>query len=110
MSSRQVDPGSIRLRLPHLVYVLSAWCYTITFEQAGGVMGKKSLGVGGRSGVYSADFARRGASRVVGIDFSNNMLKLAAKKAEQHQVTDRCTFIEVDAGWQVLLNALNVKD
>jgi trans-aconitate methyltransferase len=46
--------------------------------------------------VYSADFARRSASHVVGIDFSNNTLKLAAKEAEQHQVADRCTFIEAD--------------
>jgi 2-polyprenyl-3-methyl-5-hydroxy-6-metoxy-1,4-benzoquinol methylase len=70
--------------------------YTITFEQAGDVTGKKILDVGCGSGVYSADFARRGASHVVGIDFSNNMLKLAAEEAEQHQVADRCTFIEAD--------------
>ena len=70
--------------------------YTITFEQAGDVTGKKILDVGCGSGVYAVDFARRGARRVVGIDFSNNMLKLARQEAEQHGVSDRCVFIQAD--------------
>ncbi len=70
--------------------------YTITFDQAGDVTGKKILDVGCGSGVYAVDFARRGARRVVGVDFSNNMLNLAAQEAEQHQVADRCTFVQAD--------------
>src|SRR5206468_2023792 len=45
------------------------------------------------SGVYSVDFARRGASRVLGIDFSQNMLDLARKEAELHGVASRCEFV-----------------
>jgi 2-polyprenyl-3-methyl-5-hydroxy-6-metoxy-1,4-benzoquinol methylase len=70
--------------------------YTITFEQAGDVTGKKILDVGCGSGVYAVDFARRGARRVVGIDFSNSMLELARQEAEQHRVVDRCEFIQAD--------------
>jgi ubiquinone/menaquinone biosynthesis C-methylase UbiE len=70
--------------------------YNITFEQAGDVTGKKILDVGCGSGVYAVDFARRGARRVVGIDLSNNMLKLARQEAEQHQVADRCEFVRGD--------------
>ena len=70
--------------------------YTITFEQAGHVTGKKILDVGCGSGVYSVDFARRGARRVVGIDLSTNMLELARQEAEQHGVADRCEFIQAD--------------
>src|ERR671938_1663836 len=64
--------------------------YTITFEQAGDVKGKDILDVGCGSGVYSVDFARRCARRVVGVDVSNNMLELASQEAERHQVADRC--------------------
>ena len=70
--------------------------YTITFEQAGDVTGREVLDVGCGSGIYAVDFARRGASRVVGVDFSANMLELARQEAERHRVAERCEFIQAD--------------
>ena len=70
--------------------------YNITFEQAGDVTGKEILDVGCGSGVYAVDFAQRGARRVVGVDLAGNMLELARQEAEQHQVADRCEFIQAD--------------
>jgi ubiquinone/menaquinone biosynthesis C-methylase UbiE len=70
--------------------------YATTFERAGDVTGKDVLDVGCGSGVYSVDFARRGARRVVGVDFSANMLALARREAEQHEVADRCEFVQAD--------------
>ena len=70
--------------------------YAVTFEEAGNVRGKKVLDVGCGSGVYAVDFARRGARRVVGVDFSSNMLALARQEAEQHGVADRCEFVQAD--------------
>ncbi len=70
--------------------------YAITFERAGDVTGMNVLDVGCGSGVYSVDFARRGARRVVGVDFSENMLALARGEAEQHRVADRCEFVQAD--------------
>src|SRR6202041_2510353 len=49
--------------------------YDITFAQAGDVAGKNILDIGCGSGVYAVDFARRGAKRVLGVDFSGNMLR-----------------------------------
>ncbi len=70
--------------------------YRITFEQAGDVADKNILDVGCGSGVYSVDFARRGARRVLGIDLSDNMLGLARQEAQRHEVADRCEFVRAD--------------
>jgi 2-polyprenyl-3-methyl-5-hydroxy-6-metoxy-1,4-benzoquinol methylase len=66
--------------------------FEITFREAGDVTGQSILDIGCGSGIYSADFARRGAARVVGIDFSTNMLELARQEAARFGVEDRCEF------------------
>jgi len=66
--------------------------YDITFEKAGDVTGKSVLDIGCGSGIYSVDFARRGARRVLGIDFSASMLDLARAEAQRHGVDATCEF------------------
>ena len=66
--------------------------YDITFEQAGDVTGKAILDIGCGSGIYATDFARRGAARVLGVDFSGNMLELARAQAKEHKVEAVCEF------------------
>lgn len=68
--------------------------FDITFREAGDVTGKGVLDIGCGSGIYSADFARRGAARVLGVDFSRNMLALARKEAERCGVARVCEFVE----------------
>jgi SAM-dependent methyltransferase len=67
--------------------------YDITFEHAGDATDKAVLDIGCGSGVYCVDFARRGARRVVGVDFSANMLALARQEAASHGVAGTCEFI-----------------
>jgi ubiquinone/menaquinone biosynthesis C-methylase UbiE len=70
--------------------------YDISFAQAGDVTDRAILDVGCGSGVYAVDFARRGAGRVVGVDFSSNMLNLAEQEAAEYCVGDKCEFIQDD--------------
>jgi 2-polyprenyl-3-methyl-5-hydroxy-6-metoxy-1,4-benzoquinol methylase len=68
--------------------------YEITFREAGNVAGKSVLDIGCGSGIYAVDFARRGAARVLGVDFSKSMLRLAREEADRQGVQGACTFQE----------------
>jgi 2-polyprenyl-3-methyl-5-hydroxy-6-metoxy-1,4-benzoquinol methylase len=70
--------------------------YEITFAQAGDVAGKSILDIGCGSGIYAVDFARRGARRVLGVDFSGNMLRLAREEAARRSVDKVCEFRQTD--------------
>jgi 2-polyprenyl-3-methyl-5-hydroxy-6-metoxy-1,4-benzoquinol methylase len=70
--------------------------YTLTFTHAGDVGDKTVLDIGCGSGVYSVDFARRGARRVLGVDFSASMLQLARHEAAEHHVADVCQFVQAN--------------
>lgn len=54
------------------------------------------LDVGCGSGRYSIELAGRGASRVLGIDVSSEMIDLAREQASSAGVADRCEFIVSD--------------
>ncbi|HLI62481.1 MAG TPA: methyltransferase domain-containing protein [Terriglobales bacterium] len=60
------------------------------------VQGKSVLDVGCGPGHYAITLAQRGAARVIGIDFADGMLKLAAEHAKKVGVGNRCQFMVAD--------------
>jgi SAM-dependent methyltransferase len=60
------------------------------------VEGKSVLDIGCGSGQYTIALAERGARQVVGLDFADNMLKIAAANARRAGVEDRCRFLSAE--------------
>jgi len=67
-----------------------------TIEGCRPIEGKSVLDIGCGPGHYSITLAQRGAGSVLGIDFAEGMLKLAADHARQVGVADRCQFRQAD--------------
>jgi len=76
--------------------------FAIAFEQAEPLAGKTVLDIGCGSGRYAVEFARRGAARVVGVDYAPGMLSLAREYASENGVADRCEFIQGDFTTQMI--------
>ncbi len=70
--------------------------YEKSIEGCEPVQGKSVLDVGCGPGHYSITLAQRGASRVIGIDFADGMLKLATEHAKKVGVGERCKFMVAD--------------
>lgn len=70
--------------------------FAITFEASEPVAGNSILDIGCGSGRYAVEFARRGAARVVGLDYAAGMLNLAREYAHSSGVADRCEFVQGD--------------
>lgn len=65
------------------------------------VAGASVLDIGCGPGHYAVELARRGAERVVGIDFADNMIARAIEHAAAAGVADRCEFLVGDIDhWQ----------
>lgn len=60
------------------------------------IKGKKILDVGCGTGIYDFELARRGADFVLGVDFSDGMIKFAKEKSKQLSFEDKCSFIQAD--------------
>jgi len=67
----------------------------LTLLECKNVSGKKILDIGCGSGRIAIELARRGAE-VVGIDFSRNMINMAASMAKKQGLSENCTFILAD--------------
>jgi 2-polyprenyl-3-methyl-5-hydroxy-6-metoxy-1,4-benzoquinol methylase len=65
-------------------------------ERAGDVRGASICDVGCGSGRFVNELARRGASRVLGIDVAPEMLKLARTLVDGNGVGDNCEFVHTD--------------
>lgn len=70
--------------------------FAITFERSEPLTGKTVLDIGCGSGRYAVEFAKRGAVRIVGVDYAKGMLELARAYAKENGVADRCEFREGD--------------
>ncbi|MDD5326975.1 MAG: methyltransferase domain-containing protein [Phycisphaerae bacterium] len=69
------------------------WRYQLVFEQCGTIPEAKVLDIGCGTGRYSIEFAKRGAGRIVGIDFAPSMVDFSREIARQMEVADKCEFI-----------------
>lgn len=62
--------------------------FGVAFQEIGELKGKKLIDVGCGSGRYLLEAARRGASRVTGVDFADSMLELARRYLEAENFTN----------------------
>lgn len=67
-----------------------------SFEYSQPINDKSILDVGCGSGIYCVDFAKKGAKKVVGIDFSEKMIRIAKKLSKEEKVSNKCNFIVAD--------------
>lgn len=67
--------------------------YRLTFEHCGDLSGAKVLDIGCGTGRYCIECAKRGADRVVGIDFAPSMIDFSREMAGRMNLADRCEFI-----------------
>jgi ubiquinone/menaquinone biosynthesis C-methylase UbiE len=82
--------------------------FAITFEQSEPIAGKAVLDIGCGSGRYAVEFAKRGAARVVGVDYAPGMLTLAREYAAASGVASRCEFIQGDFTTHVINQRFDV--
>jgi 2-polyprenyl-3-methyl-5-hydroxy-6-metoxy-1,4-benzoquinol methylase len=64
----------------------------VTLDKLAPLTGKTVLDVGCGSGRFCFEYARKGASRVVGVDFAAAMIDIANDYAKRLGVADRCEF------------------
>ena len=81
-------------------YAINKWLrrglftrYELTFKHCGDLTGAKVLDIGCGTGRFSIECVKRGAARVVGIDFAQSMIEYSQKTAQEMGVAEKCEFI-----------------
>ncbi|MFH0930689.1 MAG: class I SAM-dependent methyltransferase, partial [Candidatus Zixiibacteriota bacterium] len=67
--------------------------FNLTFQKIRELKGKTILDVGCGSGRYALEFARRGADKIVGIDYAQAMIELAQSYADNLAEKAKCSFV-----------------
>lgn len=70
--------------------------FAVALSAPGDLSGKTLLDVGCGSGRLALEALKRGAERVVGVDFAPSMLEIARRQAEADGIADSATFIDGD--------------
>lgn len=70
--------------------------FMLVMQEAADLSGKTVLDIGCGSGRYSVALAKKSAAGVIGLDFSENMVRLAESLAIKHGVGRVCKFIKQD--------------
>jgi 2-polyprenyl-3-methyl-5-hydroxy-6-metoxy-1,4-benzoquinol methylase len=70
--------------------------YMLSLEGCEPVRDRTVLDIGCGPGHYTVELARRGAARVLGIDFADGMLEIARHTATRAGMQDRCEFQRAD--------------
>jgi SAM-dependent methyltransferase len=91
-----LDESKVARRINELFRSAMYDRFHIALAESGDVRGKRVLDIGCGSGHYEVEYAKRGAEKVVGIDFAPAMLDLARRLTEREGVADRCTFVQGD--------------
>jgi len=67
--------------------------FELTLEECSNIKNKKILDVGCGPGIYAVALAQMEPAKVVGVDFSEEMLERARELAIENRVKDACQFI-----------------
>jgi SAM-dependent methyltransferase len=70
--------------------------FKLTMQECSDVKNRRILDIGCGPGRYSVELAKQRPKKVIGIDFADNMLRIAQNLAKENNVQDICEFIRAD--------------